>query len=748
MIGLDASKVFPPTFQWGAATAAYQIEGAAQEDGRGPSIWDDFSHTPGKTYHNDTGDIACDHYHRMVQDVDLLAQVGVSHYRFSVSWSRVFPQGHLRTVNPSGLAFYDRLVDTLLDRGITPALTLYHWDLPSALQTQGGWTQRGTAEIFADYAGFLAERLGDRIPIWITHNEPWCTAVLGHLLGEHAPGVRDPEQALQAAHHVLLSHGLASQAIRAARPKAQVGITLNLTPAYAKNEQAPNQAAAHLQDQGYAVIRYDLRQPALGDQNNPLDGLITDFLQKRYDHLVQQTWKLIDALVDRPGPNDQPFWRNAKMSLLVALILYIVSVPLTQDPPNAPNMPTRDAIHLANALQLLGLDDQTLDGLIHSETQNPANPLRTYIQQAYATVAKAPAETRGSIVSDAAAQLRLWSRPDMAWLTARTTPWDALPKQPPGATQRPEARASGAFTWSDLGRTDKPPVALFLIVPHNDSTPLPIGTMLLTQMLQALGDAAVQAPQGRLSRQVNFILDEFGNFPPIPDMDKVASLGLGQGIRLMLIVQDYSQIEKNYDEKAAQTLISNCGTQIYLKTNETASADRFSKLLGESTLTEQSRSQSYGADRSSRQQSHSTSFVGRHLMMADELMRNPRGTAIVYQEGQFPARLMLRPIEAWPRYAQAFADRPDPYTEAPSPPTPPLWPTTQLSAEEMPTVAETLADLYTVLPTEAWHHCDTPQDVDQLSIAIEGEAVTMTVDTDGHQDTPAVRKPMSLSLRR
>lgn len=506
--------------------------------------------------------------------------------------------------------------------------------------------------------------------------------------------------------------------------------------------------AAHLQDQGYAVIRYDLRQPALGDQNNPLDGLITDFLQKRYDHLVQQTWKLIDALVDRPGPNDQPFWRNAKMSLLVALILYIVSVPLTQDPPNAPNMPTRDAIHLANALQLLGLDDQTLDGLIHSETQNPANPLRTYIQQAYATVAKAPAETRGSIVSDAAAQLRLWSRPDMAWLTARTTPWDALPKQPPGATQRPEARASGAFTWSDLGRTDKPPVALFLIVPHNDSTPLPIGTMLLTQMLQALGDAAVQAPQGRLSRQVNFILDEFGNFPPIPDMDKVASLGLGQGIRLMLIVQDYSQIEKNYDEKAAQTLISNCGTQIYLKTNETASADRFSKLLGESTLTEQSRSQSYGADRSSRQQSHSTSFVGRHLMMADELMRNPRGTAIVYQEGQFPARLTLRPIEAWPRYAQAFADRPDPYTEVPSPPTPPLWPTTQLSAEEMPTVAETLADLYTVLPTEAWHHCNTPQDVDQLSIAIEGEAVTMTVDTDDHQDTPAVRKPMSLSLRR
>ena len=506
--------------------------------------------------------------------------------------------------------------------------------------------------------------------------------------------------------------------------------------------------ATHLQSQGYAVIRYDLRQPALGDQNNPLDGLVNDFLQGRYDHLVQQTWKLIDALVDRPGPNDQPFWRNAKMSLLVALILYIVSVPLTQDPPNGPEMPTREAIHLANALQLLGLDDQTLDGLIASETRNPANPLRTYIQQAYATVAKAPAETRGSIVSDAAAQLRLWSRPDIAWLTARTTPWEALPKEPPGTDHTPNPLAHGAFTWSDLGRADKPPVALFLIVPHNDSTPLPIGAVFLTQMLQALGDAAVQAPQGRLSRQVNFILDEFGNFPAIPDMDKVASLGLGQGIRLMLIVQDYSQIEKTYEEKAAQTLISNCGTQIYLKTNETASAERFSKLLGDSTLAEQSRSQSYGLDRSSRQQSHSTSFVGRHLMMADELMRNPRGTAIVYQEGHFPARLTLRPIEAWPRYAHAFADRPDPFTEAPSPPPPPLWPTAQLTTEEIPAVADTLADLYAVLPADTWGHCETPEDVEALFVAIEGEDITLPVAPESIHDSLESIPLSPLRLRR
>jgi type IV secretion system protein VirD4 len=485
--------------------------------------------------------------------------------------------------------------------------------------------------------------------------------------------------------------------------------------------------AAHLQNQGYVVIRYDLRQPALGDQNNPLDPLMADFRRERYDHLVQQAWKLVDALVDPLKPGDQPFWRNAKMSLLVALMLYIVSVPLTQDPPNNPHMPTPDAIHLANALQLLSLDDTTLDGLIQSETQNPANPLRMYIQQAYATVAKAPPETRGSIVSDTAAQLRLWSRPDIAWLTSRTTPWQELPKMPPGADHTSPPQAEGPFAWADLGNRDKPPVAIFLVVPHNDSTPLPIGTIFLTQMLQALGDTAVQAPQGRLSRQVNFILDEFGNFPPIPDMDKVASLGLGQGIRLMLIVQDYSQIEKNYEEKAAQTLISNCGTQIYLKTNESASAERFSRLLGDSTLSEQSTSQSYGMDTASRQQSRSTSFLGRHLMMPDELMRNPRGTAIVYQEGHFPAKLLLKPIEEWPRYAQAFADRPDSFRDVPVPPTPPVWPTTQLDEVETPTLSESLEALYEALPADQWHPCASPEDLDDLLIEIDGEDVTFSL---------------------
>ncbi len=248
-MALEGSQtIFPAEFQWGVATAAYQIEGAAHEEGRGPSIWDDFSHTPGKTLNGDTGDEACGHYHRMPEDVALISGLGVSHYRFSTAWPRILPEGRLSQINSQGLAFYDRLVDTLLARGVIPALTLYHWDLPSALQAQGGWPRRETAEAFADYAGFMAEKLGDRVSWWITHNEPWCTAVLGHMTGEHAPGVRAPRQAGQAAHHVLLSHGLAAQAVRAARPSAQVGITLNLSSVYPSGDSPQSLAAANVQD--------------------------------------------------------------------------------------------------------------------------------------------------------------------------------------------------------------------------------------------------------------------------------------------------------------------------------------------------------------------------------------------------------------------------------------------------------------------------------------------------------------------
>jgi beta-glucosidase len=225
---------FPDGFVWGAASAAYQVEGATAEGGRGPSIWDTFSRTPGRVHGGDTGDVATDHYHRYREDVALMAELGLGAYRFSVSWPRVQPGGR-GPVNPAGMGFYDRLVDELLGHGIRPVLTLYHWDLPQELQDAGGWGAREVAGRFADYAGLVARTLGDRVPVWTTLNEPWCSAFLGHASGVHAPGLTDPELALRAAHHLLLAHGLAAQVLRAGLPRgAEVSITLNLnrvTPA-------------------------------------------------------------------------------------------------------------------------------------------------------------------------------------------------------------------------------------------------------------------------------------------------------------------------------------------------------------------------------------------------------------------------------------------------------------------------------------------------------------------------------------
>ncbi|GIG61251.1 beta-glucosidase [Longispora fulva] len=215
---------FPEGFVWGAATAAYQIEGAVGLDGRGPSIWDTFSHTPGRVAGGDTGDVACDHYHRYPADVALMAELGLPAYRFSVSWARVAPDG--RGLNPRGLDFYDRLVDELVARGIEPIVTLYHWDLPQALEDTGGWTARDTAERFADYAAAVHDRLGDRVPTWTTLNEPWCSAYLGYGNGVHAPGQRDPGKAFAAVHHLLLAHGLGTQALRSAGARS-IGLTLN-----------------------------------------------------------------------------------------------------------------------------------------------------------------------------------------------------------------------------------------------------------------------------------------------------------------------------------------------------------------------------------------------------------------------------------------------------------------------------------------------------------------------------------------
>jgi beta-glucosidase len=244
----DLASSFPATFLWGAATAAYQVEGATREDGRGPSIWDQFAKTPGKVRDGDTGDVATDHYHLMEHDIDLMAHLGLRAYRFSIAWPRVLPEGR-GTVNAAGLDFYDRLVDRLLERRITPVATLYHWDLPLALHERGGWLSRETALAFAEYAEVVARRLGDRVARWITLNEPWCSAYLGYGTGVHAPGMRDMQAAVDAAHHLLLAHGLAMPRLRAlVQPHAQVGITLNLTPIYAVDNRQETLRAVRRMD--------------------------------------------------------------------------------------------------------------------------------------------------------------------------------------------------------------------------------------------------------------------------------------------------------------------------------------------------------------------------------------------------------------------------------------------------------------------------------------------------------------------
>jgi beta-glucosidase len=230
---------------WGTATSSFQIEGGRDE--RGDCIWDDFCRWPGKVLGGDTGDVANDHYHRYRDDVRLMADLGMKAYRFSICWPRVLPEG-TGAVNAKGIDFYSRLIDELLGAGITPYVTLYHWDLPTALQRMGGWAARDTAYRFAEYASVVADHLGDRVKHWITHNEPWVVAILGNYLGVHAPGWRDQHLALQVAHHVLLSHGLAVPIIRQKSEGAQVGITLNYSPAYPASDSPDDVAAAHRHD--------------------------------------------------------------------------------------------------------------------------------------------------------------------------------------------------------------------------------------------------------------------------------------------------------------------------------------------------------------------------------------------------------------------------------------------------------------------------------------------------------------------
>lgn len=236
-------KTSSPRFLWGAATAAAQIEGAAFEDGRGESIWDRFARAPGAIANGDTLDVACDHYHRWREDVDLMRDLDLDAYRFSIAWSRLFPEGR-GALNASGVAFYDRLVDALLEAGITPFATLYHWDLPQALQDEGGWPNLDTAKHFGDFASACFEALGDRVGHWITLNEPWCSAVLGYVTGEHAPGLRDEALGWRAGHTLMVAHGLAVCRFREIRPEGSIGITVNPPPVHPATDSEADHAAA------------------------------------------------------------------------------------------------------------------------------------------------------------------------------------------------------------------------------------------------------------------------------------------------------------------------------------------------------------------------------------------------------------------------------------------------------------------------------------------------------------------------
>ncbi|MEU1722233.1 GH1 family beta-glucosidase [Nonomuraea sp. NPDC005692] len=296
---------FPEEFVWGAATASYQIEGAVEEDGRGRSIWDTFSHTPGKVAGDDTGDVACDHYHRYKDDVALMRELRLRAYRFSVAWPRVQPEG-TGPINPRGLAFYDKLVDELLAAEISPYVTLYHWDLPQALEDHGGWTNRDTAYRFADYAQAVHDRLGDRVTHWTTLNEPWVSAFLGYGNGVHAPGRRDPGQAMRAAHHLLLGHGLAARGLRAAGARS-IMLVVNsapvLTPAQVNDPTAvAGEADAAAAERVHALLTRQFLDPAVHGRY-PEEVLAAAARNGGTAHVHDGDLELINAPIDLVGVN-------------------------------------------------------------------------------------------------------------------------------------------------------------------------------------------------------------------------------------------------------------------------------------------------------------------------------------------------------------------------------------------------------------------------------------------------------------
>ncbi|GGK89733.1 beta-glucosidase [Sphaerisporangium melleum] len=288
---------YPRGFVWGTATSAYQIEGATGEDGRGPSIWDVFCRVPGAVAGGDTGEVACDHYHRWREDADLMTDLGAGAYRFSVAWPRVLPEGSGR-VEQRGLDFYRRLADGLRERGIEPYVTLYHWDLPQALEERGGWRDRDTAERFADYAEIVHDALGDRVRNWITLNEPYCSSIVGYGEGRHAPGAKEGHGALAAAHHLLVAHGLAVPRLRT-RGDERVGITINMSPTVPATSSPEDRAAARRMD---LLVNRQFTEPLFGaaypEDMAETFGHLTGFSFRREDDL-----KVISAALDFLGLN-------------------------------------------------------------------------------------------------------------------------------------------------------------------------------------------------------------------------------------------------------------------------------------------------------------------------------------------------------------------------------------------------------------------------------------------------------------
>jgi beta-glucosidase len=288
---------FPDGFLWGAATAAYQIEGAPDADGKGPSIWDTFSHTPGKVYHGDTGDVACDSYNRYPEDIELLKRLGAGAYRFSLSWPRIQADGR-GAPNIKGIDYYKRVMDALLEAGIEPVVTLYHWDLPQPLQDRGGWASRDIAGAFGEFAAIAGEAFGDRVGKWITLNEPWVVSNAGYRQGRHAPGISDPAQAVAANHHLLLAHGQAVRALRATTPDtAHIGITLNLAVVRPVTPEAADVAAEHEARQNGVYL-----EPLFGGQYP--ERLGADYSPARVDGLVRdRDFDVIRAPLDFLGVN-------------------------------------------------------------------------------------------------------------------------------------------------------------------------------------------------------------------------------------------------------------------------------------------------------------------------------------------------------------------------------------------------------------------------------------------------------------